>query len=121
MNKQYILKKNHDIDSLVRLKQSVGNTYYAIYYRKSESLRVVVSVSKKLGKAVVRNYQKRVMKEILRNNIELIPSVDMLLVIKFLQPINAVWSTNLTAEKSRVKSVFLKNLIVRVFLRLKIR
>ena len=83
MNKQYILKKNHDIDSLVRLKQSVGNTYYAIYYRKSESLRVVVSVSKKLGKAVVRNYQKRVMKEILRNNIELIPSVDMLLVIKF--------------------------------------
>lgn len=83
MNKQYILKKNHDIDSLVKEKQSVGNTYFAIYYRKSESLQIVVSVSKKLGKAVVRNYQKRVMKEILRKNMELIPSVDMLVVVKF--------------------------------------
>lgn len=83
MNKQYILKKNHDIDSLVKMKQSVGNTYFAIYYRKSESLRIVVSVSKKLGKAVVRNYQKRVIKEILRKNMGLIPSVDMLLVVKF--------------------------------------
>lgn len=83
MNKQYILKKNHDIDSLVKEKQSVGNTYFAIYYRKSESLQIVVSVSKKLGKAVVRNYQKRVIKEILRKNMELIPSVDMLVVVKF--------------------------------------
>ena len=82
MNKQYILKKNHDIDSLVKFKQNVGNTYYAIYYRKSESLQVVVSVSKKLGKAVVRNYQKRVMKEILRKNINLIPFVKMLIVVK---------------------------------------
>lgn len=82
MNKQYILKKNHDIDSLIKKKQSVGNTYFAIYYRKSESLQIVVSVSKKLGKAVVRNYQKRVMKEILRKNMELIPSVDMLVVVK---------------------------------------
>lgn len=82
MNKQYILKKNHDIDSLVKEKQSVGNTYFAIYYRKSESLQIVVSVSKKLGKAVVRNYQKRVIKEILRKNMELIPSVDMLVVVK---------------------------------------
>ena len=82
MNKQYILKKTHDIDSLVKEKQSVGNTYFAIYYRKSESLKIVVSVSKKLGKAVVRNYQKRVMKEILRKNMELIPSVDMLVVVK---------------------------------------
>ena len=83
MNKQYILKKNHDIDSLVKEKQSVGNTYFAIYYRKSESLQIVVSVSKKLGKAVVRNYQKRVIKEILRKNMGLIPSVDMLVVVKF--------------------------------------
>lgn len=107
MNKQYILKKNHDIDSLVRLKQSVGNTYYAIYYRKSESLRVVVSVSKKLGKAVVRNYQKRVMKEILRNNIELIPSVDMLLVIKFN-------SLNLTYKEK-------ENEIIKLIKRFKVR
>lgn len=107
MNKQYILKKNHDIDSLVRLKQSVGNTYYAIYYRKSESLRVVVSVSKKLGKAVVRNYQKRVMKEILRNNIELIPSVDMLLVIK-------LNSLNLTYKEK-------ENEIIKLIKRFKVR
>ena len=82
MNKQYILKKNHDIDSLVKNKQSVGNTKYAIYYRKSESLQIVVSVSKKLGKAVERNYQKRVIKEILRKNIELIPTINMLIVVK---------------------------------------
>jgi len=82
MNKQYILKKNHDIDSLVKFKQSVGNTYYAIYYRKSESLQIVVSVSKKLGKAVVRNYNKRVLKEIIRKNMDQIPFVNMLIVVK---------------------------------------
>ncbi len=82
MNKQYILKKNHDIDSLVKFKQSVGNTYYAIYYRKSESLQIVVSVSKKLGKAVVRNYNKRVIKEIIRKNMDQIPFVNMLIVVK---------------------------------------
>ena len=32
MNRQYSLKKNHDIEKLVRGKVSVGNKYFAIYY-----------------------------------------------------------------------------------------
>lgn len=31
MNQQHRLKKNHDIEKLIKLRQSVGNKYYAIF------------------------------------------------------------------------------------------
>lgn len=83
MNHKYTLKKNHEIRKLVaKPTKSVGNKYYAVYYEDSESTKVAISVSKKLGTAVFRNYQKRVTKEILRQNFDLLREKKLLVVVK---------------------------------------
>ena len=82
MNKNYILKKSHEIEELIKKKQSVGSKYYCAYYAKSEDTKIGISVSKKLGKANVRNYQKRVTREILREQISKLEGFRILLVVK---------------------------------------
>ena len=83
MNHKYTLKKNHEIKKLVdKPTKSVGSKYYVVYYQDSESTKVAISVSKKLGTAVFRNYQKRIIREILRRNFELLREKKMLVVAK---------------------------------------
>ena len=74
MNKQYRLKKSHEIENLFKNKKSVGNIYYAMYFKKSSTnkTRVAISVSKKLGNAVTRNKEKRIIREIIRCYIDII-------------------------------------------------
>ncbi len=60
MKKEYRIKKNEEFQSIIRKKQSVANRCFVVYYRKNnEHLRIGISVSKKLGNAVVRNKVKR--------------------------------------------------------------
>lgn len=82
MNKQYILKKSYEIERLIKLKQSVGNKYYVIYYSSDEKTSVAFSINRKIGKAHIRNYNKRVTREIIRKNFCLIEGYKMLIVIK---------------------------------------
>ena len=84
MNKTYILKKSYEIEKLLKNKKSVGSKYYVIYYKAKETndVHIAVSASKKLGDAVVRNYEKRVVKEILRSHLKKLKGLDMLFVIK---------------------------------------
>ena len=82
MNKKYSLKKSHDIEQLIKKKQSVGNRFFVIYYDYSEEIKIAISISKKVGKAVVRNYNKRVIREIVRANLELFEGLTCLIVIK---------------------------------------
>lgn len=84
MNKKYILTKSYDIEELLKKRNSVGSKYYVIYYIKTSSneFEIAISASKKLGNAVIRNYNKRVTREIIREKIDLIKGFRMLLVIK---------------------------------------
>ena len=83
MNHKYTLKRSHEIRRLVdKPNKSVGSKYYTVYYQDSKSTKVAVSVSKKLGTAVFRNYQKRITREILRRNFELLRDKKMLVVVK---------------------------------------
>jgi len=84
MNKKFVLKRNEEIGALISRRQSVGNKYYAIYYKKNEFKRprIAISVSKRYGNAVKRNYEKRVTREIMREIIPLLPNLDILIVIK---------------------------------------
>ena len=83
MNHNYSLKKNHEIKKVFdKPSKSVGNKYYTIYCQESESTKVAIAVSKRLGTAVFRNYQKRVTREILRRNFELLRNKKILLVVK---------------------------------------
>ncbi len=84
MNKSYRLKANYEIEQLVHQKQSVGNIYYAVYYQaiEQEKCKIAISVSKKLGDAVTRNHEKRIIREILRAQIDNLKGYKYLIVEK---------------------------------------
>ena len=82
MKKKLILKSNIEIANLVKMKQTIGNKYYIIYMNDSESTKIAISVSKKIGNAVVRNYSKRVVREIVSKNLSYIQNKTILIVVK---------------------------------------
>lgn len=67
MEKAYRIKKNTEIEEILKGKNSVGNKYYVIYIKKNHEtnhFRLGMSVSKKIGNAVVRNREKRRIKHV---------------------------------------------------------
>ena len=106
MNKQYRLKKSFEIEKLVKKRISVGNAYFVIYYNISSNKkpRIAFSVSKKLGNAVERNHEKRVLREIFREKIDTIINLDILVVEK-------VKALDLSFEEKRFEIVRLMNRI----------
>lgn len=83
MNKKYVLKKQHNILTLLSKKQTVGTKSYIIYYKtNSNDTKIAISASKKVGNAVVRNYEKRVCREIVSQMVSKVSDIHMLIVIK---------------------------------------
>ena len=83
MNKKYIIRKNEEISNIVKTGKKIVNKYYVIYYKDNEYKhnRYCVSVSKKIGKANVRNLFKRRIKDILmKNNINY--SCDYVIILR---------------------------------------
>lgn len=69
MKKEYRIKKNQEIQSVLSLKQSIVGKHFIIYKKEShqEHFRYALSVSKKFGHAVERNKMKRQLRDILDN------------------------------------------------------
>ena len=85
MDKTYIIKKNQEIDTIIRERKSVGNKYFVIYikkYNETRNFRFAMSIGRKYGNAVSRNLMKRRIREIIRNNKELLEKKDFVIVIK---------------------------------------
>ena len=70
MNKKYIIKKNEEIKNIVNNSNKIVSKYFIIYYVNNQLKfnRYCISVSKKIGKAVTRNYYKRVIRNIVDNH-----------------------------------------------------
>ena len=70
MNKQFIVRKNEEIELIVKRGRKKVSKYFILYYIDSEKIynQYCVSVSKKLGKAHIRNKIKRRIKDILMKN-----------------------------------------------------
>lgn len=102
MNRKYSLKKNYEIEKLIKNKLSVGNKYYAIYfqYTNDELPKIAFSVSKKINTAVKRNYEKRTSKEIVRKHLESLKNIKMLIVVKEI-------TSNLTFQEKEVQLTYL--------------
>jgi ribonuclease P protein component len=86
VQKQYRLAKRKDFGKVYKLGQSVANRQFVIYVLKNpktERMRTGVSVSKKLGGAVLRNRLRRQVKEIMRLNVERIePGHDIVIIVR---------------------------------------
>ena len=83
MNKKYIIKKNKEIQQIIGDSNKKVNKFFVIYFRKNNYNfnRYCISVSKKIGKANVRNLYKRRIKDILmKNNINF--SKDYVIILR---------------------------------------
>ena len=83
MKKENRIKKNEEIAKIVLGKQKVKSDYFFIYYQKNENItRVAVSVSKKIGNSVKRNHAKRIIRELVRANINKFKPANLVVVVK---------------------------------------
>ncbi|MCK8816615.1 ribonuclease P protein component [Natroniella sulfidigena] len=79
------LKKTHEFKRVYRRGNSVANRLLVLYVlaTREPTRRVGYSVSKKIGKAVVRNRVKRVLKEAYRHNKDkLTTRLDLVLIAR---------------------------------------
>lgn len=83
MNKKYIIRKNEEIQKIIRKSKKIVSKYYIIYYQKNDFNynRYCVSVSKKIGKANKRNLYKRRIKDILMKN-DINQSNDYVIILR---------------------------------------
>ena len=69
------LKKRAEFISIRKNGHFKKSKFFIVNYQYMENSEnfLGITVSKKIGKAVIRNYLKRVVRSIVRNNIDLIP------------------------------------------------
>ena len=86
MQKSLRLRNRADFSRVYRHGKSFANHQFVVYwFRKKEvdQFRVGISVSKKVGNAVVRNRMRRLVKEIVRHHdSELIEHIDLVFIVR---------------------------------------
>lgn len=70
MKKEDIVKNNREFDNIIKKGKCKKNNEFVIYYIDNNELksRFGISVSKKIGNAVTRNYYKRIIRNICHKN-----------------------------------------------------
>ena len=85
MKKRDIVTKNQDFSKIIQNRKYMKNNLFIIYYKENNltNVRFGISVSKKIGNAVVRNKIKRQMKNIIDNNKNLFKKeTDYIIIIR---------------------------------------
>ena len=68
MKKKEIIKKSNDYTKIINKNNKLKNKYYSLFYIKSDNTLFGISIPKKIGNAVIRNKNKRQIKNIIDNN-----------------------------------------------------
>lgn len=84
MKKQYRVKKSKDIENIIKNHKFANNPYFTIYKKEQNEtihFRYAMSVSKKIGNAVVRNRLKRQIRAIIRQ-LNIVDNVDFFIIVR---------------------------------------
>ena len=68
MKKKEIIKKSNDYTKVINKNNKLKNKYYSLFYIKSDNTLFGISIPTKIGNAVIRNKNKRQIKNIIDNN-----------------------------------------------------
>ena len=84
MKKKYIIRKNEEIQKIVKNSRKLINKYFIVYFKENELSynRYCVSVSKKIGNSVVRHKCKRQINEMIRNICDLSDGYDIIIIAR---------------------------------------
>lgn len=84
MKKLNIVKEKKDFDKAFKLRNQVSSKYAYIYIKDNDlgNHRFGICVSKKIGKAVLRNKLKRRVKDIIDKSKLQFPDKDYIIVLK---------------------------------------
>ena len=86
MKKLNIIKKESDISDIIQTGHKIYNKYYYIYNKENKNnkyYRFCICVSKKLGNAVVRNKNKRQIKDIIdKSNLSFKRDNDYVIILR---------------------------------------
>lgn len=86
MKKLNIIKKEQEINDIINTGEKIYNRYYYIYNKENSNnkyYRFCVCVSKKLGNAVIRNKNKRQIKDIIdKSNLSFKSNQDYVIILR---------------------------------------
>ena len=100
MKKEYRIKKNEDFQTIIKKKKSIVNRQFVIYFDDNhEHLKVGISVSKKLGHAVVRNKIKRQVRMMVHQVFDKNQKMNFIIIIRH-QYLNQSYQDNLKSLMS---------------------
>ena len=104
MRKIVRLKKSEEIGKIVLKKQRVSSELYTIYYiLKKEETKIAIVAGKKCGNAVKRNYEKRIMRNIIRPHLSNIKKIHAVIVAK-----ESVLNKSFNNKKENLNKLILK-------------
>ena len=85
MKKLNIIKKEQEINDIINTGKRLYNRYYYIYNKENSNnkyYRFCICVSKKLGNAVIRNKNKRQVKDIIDSNLTFKSNQDYVIILR---------------------------------------
>lgn len=85
MKKQNRIRKNEEFQKIISKKNSVANQSFVVYFQKNNlnnQTRVGISVSKKLGNAVLRNKIKRQVRMLAQQTIDFNDGFDYIIIVR---------------------------------------
>ena len=100
------VKKHEEFQEVIRSKNIEKNNAYIVYYKKNglDTARVGISVSKKLGNAVIRNKTKRQVRHIIHNVLDKNKSIDLVIIVR------TNYQNNIFSENQRLMDDLLKRI-----------
>ena len=111
MKKEYRVKKSEEIEKIIKHRQSIGNKYYILYKMKNNEtshFRYAMSVSKKLGKAHIRNRLKRQVTSIIDNlPINLNLNYDVFIIVR-----KTILDIDYDTMKNELEYLFKKDMLL---------